>query len=174
LGNVVGAKKLRSHLRNNPPHVKNFRIYTGRQDGIVRIRTFPRKFITSGAACLHPPGHFVSKDQRLLTMGIKINGLAKTTVMIGTLLFLVGCASEPVPVQWPANHPANPDAAQAVYRPAIDPFQDTGSMHEMKSTEGAPMPHEGHMDRQPPPMTPDRKSHDKSNEKKPESSDHRH
>jgi hypothetical protein len=108
-------------------------------------------------------------------MGVeKINGLARTTFLIGTLLLLSGCASEPVPIHWPVNHPANPDAAQAAYRPAINPFQDTGSMHEMKSTEGAPMSHEGHMDRPPPPMTPDRKSHDKSNEKKPEPSDHRH
>ena len=108
-------------------------------------------------------------------MGIeKINGLARTTFLIGTLLILVGCASEPAPIHWSANHPANPDAAQAAYHPTINPFQDTGSMHEMKSTEGTPMSHEGHMDRQPPPMTPDRKSHDKSNEKKPEPSDHRH
>jgi hypothetical protein len=107
-------------------------------------------------------------------MGTKTNGLAITIFLIGTLLVLVGCASEPAPIDWPANHPANPDAAQAAYRPAINPFQETGSMLEMKSAEGAPMPHKGHMDSHSPKKTPDHKSHEKSNEKKPEPSDHRH
>ena len=107
-------------------------------------------------------------------MGIKIYGLGRTTFLIGTLLFLVGCASEPVTVHWPANHPANPDAVQAAYSPAINPFQDTVSMHEMKSAEGSSMPHKGHMDRHSPKMKPDPKSQDKSNEIKPEPSGHSH
>jgi hypothetical protein len=57
-----------------------------------------------------------------------------------------GCASDPVPAELPANHPANPEAAEAAYTAAPNPFQDKMSMDEMKSTDGPSMPHQGRED----------------------------
>lgn len=107
-------------------------------------------------------------------MGIGINGLYRTAILFGTLIFLVGCASDPVPIHWPANHPANPAAAEVAYSPPPSPFQGKMSMSEMKPMQDPAMPHGGHMDSQPQKMEPDRKSHDESIEIKPGKSGHSH
>lgn len=107
-------------------------------------------------------------------MGITIYGFYRMTILFGTLLFLVGCASEPVPIHWPASHPANPDAAEVAYSPPPNPFEDKMSMSEMKPMQSPSMPHGEHMGGHQQKMKPDRKSHDKSTENKPEESGHSH
>jgi hypothetical protein len=66
--------------------------------------------------------------------------------VFGVVLFMVGCVSDPVQTYLPANHPANPDSAEAVYTVAPNPFKDTLSMDEMKSSEVLSMSHKGHED----------------------------
>ena len=79
-----------------------------------------------------------------------------------------GCASDPVPTYLPANHPANPEAAEAAYTVAPNPFQDKMSMIEMKTTDGPSMPHQGREDSPAQRMKP-MKGH-----KDPEKSDQQH
>ena len=110
----------------------------------------------------------------LAAMRNGIDGLYRIIFMFGTLLFLMGCTSDPVPTYLPANHPANPDAAEVAYTPAPNPFQDKMSMHEMKSMETPSMPHGQQMDSHSPKMKPDPNYHEKSNEIKTEKSDHSH
>ncbi len=107
-------------------------------------------------------------------MGIGINGLSRTAFLLGMLLFLVGCASEPVPILWPANHPANPDAAEVAYSPSPSPFQDKMPMSEMEPMQSPSMPHGGHRGGHQQKQKPDRKSHDEPIENKPEESGHSH
>jgi hypothetical protein len=104
-------------------------------------------------------------------MGI---GIYRMTILFGTLLFLVGCASEPVPLHRPANHPANPDAAEVAYSPPPNPFQDKMPMSEMKPMQSPSMPRGGHMGGHQQNMKPEGKSHDESTENKPEESGHSH
>jgi hypothetical protein len=74
-----------------------------------------------------------------------LNKLGYLAVFV--LIFtLWGCASDPVPAKLPVNHPANPEAAEAAYTAAPNPFKDARSMNEMKFTDGPPMPHQGRED----------------------------
>ena len=81
--------------------------------------------------------------------------------MFTTGLFLVGCASDPVPTYLPANHPAHPDAAEAVYTVPPNPFQNGMPINKVQSDETPNMPPEGHKDSDPDQM----KSKDKHHEK---------
>ena len=107
-------------------------------------------------------------------MGNGIEGLHRIILIFGTLLFLMGCASDPVPTHLPVNHPANQDAAEMTYTPAPNPFQDQMSAHEMKSMEAPSMSHGEHMDSHPPKMKSDPDNNGKSKENKTEKSDHSH
>ena len=60
-----------------------------------------------------------------------------------------GCASDPVQAELPANHPANPEAAEAAYTAAPNPFQDKMSMNAMESTDAPSMSPRGHEDSLP-------------------------
>ena len=66
--------------------------------------------------------------------------------IFGAGLFLVGCASDPVPTYLPANHPAHPDAAEAVYTATPNPFQNGMSMNKMLSDETPNTPPDDHKD----------------------------
>lgn len=103
-----------------------------------------------------------------------IDGLYRKIFLFGAVLLLMGCVSDPAPTFLPATHPANPDAAEVTYLPVPNPFQDTMSMHEMKSMEAAPMPQRQHLDDHSHKMKPGRNDHEKSNEIKTEESDHSH
>jgi hypothetical protein len=71
------------------------------------------------------------------------------------LIFLIwGCASDPVEADLPANHPANPEAAEVSYTMLPNPFQNAGAMTEMKITDGHSMPHQGREDSPAPGMKP--------------------
>ena len=72
-----------------------------------------------------------------------IFSISSKIYILGAGLFLMGGASDPVPTYLPANHPANPEAAEAAYTVAPNPFQDKMSMIEMKTTDGPSMPHQG-------------------------------
>jgi hypothetical protein len=57
------------------------------------------------------------------------------------LLFLMACASEPVNIDLPQNHPANPEAQETAFMPPSDPFQN----HlEMESGAGSSMTEKKH------------------------------
>jgi hypothetical protein len=45
-----------------------------------------------------------------------------------------GCAVAPVNTQLPADHPANPQAPEPVYRPPPNPFQESFGAQQLKGT----------------------------------------
>ncbi len=92
----------------------------------------------------------------------------------GLLLFMMGCAGDPVPTHLPANHPANPDAAEAAYAVVPNPFQDSMPMSEMKSKNAPPMSPGRHRDSHSQTMAPGRNKPEESEEIKTEKSGHSH
>jgi hypothetical protein len=51
----------------------------------------------------------------------RTSGLFLILIMI---FFIIGCVSEPVKVDVSANHPANPGAQEAEFRPPPNPFKE--------------------------------------------------
>jgi hypothetical protein len=70
------------------------------------------------------------------------------------ILLIWGCASDPVEADLPANHPANPEAAEVPYTMVPNPFKNADLMIEMKITGGHSMPHQGREDSPAPIMKP--------------------
>jgi len=56
-----------------------------------------------------------------------------------TIFFIIGCASEPVKVDLPANHPANPEAQEAEFTPPPNPFQEDITVMKGESTSDSMM-----------------------------------
>jgi hypothetical protein len=61
--------------------------------------------------------------------------------------FIIGCASEPVKVDLPANHPANPGAQEAEFIPPPNPFQQDVTAMKGESTPDSMMKHKTHEER---------------------------
>jgi len=60
------------------------------------------------------------------------------------LFFIIGCASEPVKVDLPANHPANPEAQEAEFTPPPNPFQEEVTIMKGESTPDSMMKNKTH------------------------------
>jgi len=107
-----------------------------------------------------------------------IDSIYSKIFIFWTLLLLMGCASDPVPTYLPANHPANPEAAEAAYTVAPNPFQNKMSMNEMKITNGHSLPHQGRENIPAQKMKPmpkeGRTDPENSTEAEKEKSDHQH
>ena len=58
--------------------------------------------------------------------------------------FIIGCVSDPVKVEFSANHPANPEAQEAEFIPPPNPFQEDVSAMKMESTPESMMKHKTH------------------------------
>ena len=74
-------------------------------------------------------------------LAFKTYGLFLTLFMT---FFLIGCASEPVKVDIPTNHPANPEAQEAEFIPPPNPFQQDVVATNAESTTDAMMKHKPH------------------------------
>ena len=73
------------------------------------------------------------KDHPLKSIKLK-NSLKIFTVL--TLLFVAGCAGETVRVEFPLNHPANPQAPESWFIPPQNPFQtDVAAMQEESESQ---------------------------------------
>ena len=57
---------------------------------------------------------------------------------------IIGCASEPIKVDLPANHPANPGAQEAEFIPPQNPFREDVRAMQMESTTDSMMKHKTH------------------------------
>ena len=57
---------------------------------------------------------------------------------------LFACASEPVKVDLPANHPANPQSQETAFIPPPDPFQNNFPRVEHEGDGSSSMTHEKH------------------------------
>ena len=57
------------------------------------------------------------------------------------VFFIIGCASEPVKVDLPANHPANPGAQEVEFIPPPNPFQEDVTAMKGESTPDSMMKH---------------------------------
>ena len=68
-------------------------------------------------------------------------GLFSIVLMI---FFIIGCASEPIKVNWPANHPTNPEAQEAKFMPPPNPFQEDVTAMQRESTPDSMMKHKMH------------------------------
>jgi|GEM_PF-924254 len=75
--------------------------------------------------------------------------LSNKSRYMGILVLLFsfwGCASDPVQTDLPANHPANPEAAEAAYTAAPNPFKDAEPINEMEPGDTPSMSPKGHED----------------------------
>ena len=59
-------------------------------------------------------------------------------------LLLIACASEPVKVDLPANHPANPQSQETAFIPPPNPFQNNIPRVEHEKDSSPSMTHEKH------------------------------
>ena len=59
-------------------------------------------------------------------------------------LFIIGCASEPIKVDLPASHPANPGAQEAKFTPLPNPFQEDVTALKKDQTPDSMMKHKTH------------------------------
>ena len=103
----------------------------------------------------------------------KIYGSIGILLFFAIPIFLISCVSEPVKINWPANHPANPGTQEAEFNTPQNPFEtNMAAMNEepgkdsmMKHT----MPKEGGMQHMDHNMGTDKKDHSESESKmKPE------
>ncbi|MGD9281530.1 MAG: hypothetical protein PVF60_11595 [Desulfobacterales bacterium] len=69
-------------------------------------------------------------------------------------LFMMSCASEPVSVDLPANHPANPQGEESAFNPPPNPFQNNNPAVVHQSESSSSMTHEEHQSAQPHQMNP--------------------
>ena len=68
------------------------------------------------------------KNLRYSTFGVSF-------ILLISLLFM-GCVSEPVKINWPANHPANPETQEAEFIPPPNPFEmDIAVMNEEQDND---------------------------------------
>jgi len=58
--------------------------------------------------------------------------------------FIIGCVSEPVKIDLPANHPANPEAQAAEFTLPPNPFQEDVTAMQGESTPDSMMKHKTH------------------------------
>ena len=58
--------------------------------------------------------------------------------------FIIGCASEPVKVDLPVNHPANPNAPETAFTPPPNPFQNNDPVTATESDRSSSMTHQKH------------------------------
>ena len=63
-------------------------------------------------------------------------------LLMSFLLF--ACVSEPVRVDLPANHPANPQSQGTAFIPPLNPFQDNIPRVEHEGDSSSSMTHEKH------------------------------
>lgn len=71
----------------------------------------------------------------------KTSGLLSLLLMT---LFIIGCASEPLKVDLPTNHPANPGAQEAEFTPPPNPFLEEVTAMKKESTPDSMMKHKSH------------------------------
>lgn len=73
----------------------------------------------------------------------KLNHRACAISLILLMSFLLfACASEPVKVDLPANHPANPQSEETAFIPPPNPFQNNVLMGEHEGDGSSSMNHE--------------------------------
>ena len=109
---------------------------------------------------------FAANMERIISMTSKVSNKLGYMAVFILLFSFWGCASDPVQVDFPANHPAKPEAAEAAYTAVPNPFKDAGSINEMNFTDSPSMPHQGRGDSPAHKMKP---MHDKGH-KDPENS----
>ena len=62
-------------------------------------------------------------------------------------LFIIGCASEPIKIDLPANHPTNPNAQEAEFVPPPNPFQEDVTAMKRQPAPDSMMKHGTHEER---------------------------
>ena len=63
-------------------------------------------------------------------------------IMLSITFFIIGCASEPVKVDLPVNHPANPKSNETAFTPPPNPFQQHMPLTEHKEASQSSMMNE--------------------------------
>lgn len=66
------------------------------------------------------------------------------SLILLTSFFIIACASEPVKVDLPANHPANPQAQGTVFIPPPNPFLNDIPMAAHEGDSSSSTAHEKH------------------------------
>jgi hypothetical protein len=84
----------------------------------------------------------------------KLNYSAFGFFTLITTFFIISCASEPVRVKMPANHPANPQSEETAFMPPPNPFQNNTPTAEQQAGSSSSMSHEKHLPAQEHQMDP--------------------
>jgi hypothetical protein len=88
---------------------------------------------------------------------------------------LFACASEPVKVDLPVNHPANPQSQETAFIPPPNPFQNNIPKVEHKGGSTSSMTHEKHQPAHQHQMSPQMEHDSKSSQGSEEqNSEHQH
>ena len=74
-------------------------------------------------------------------------------LIMTVVFFFVGCAGEPLKVDLPANHPANPHAPETAFIPPPNPFQESIPMAEQEAGSSSSITREEHPSEQQHQMT---------------------
>ena len=74
-------------------------------------------------------------------------------LLVAVVFFLIGCAAEPLKVDLPANHPANPQAPETAFIPPPNPFQQSMPIAGQEAGSSSSMTHGEHPSTQQPHMT---------------------
>jgi hypothetical protein len=70
------------------------------------------------------------------------------------IFFMMRCASKPVSVDLPANHPANAQAEETAFNPPPNLFKNNNPAVVHQSESNSSMTHEAHQSAQPHQMNP--------------------
>jgi hypothetical protein len=94
-------------------------------------------------------------------------------LMIVMTFFMISCAGEPVSVDMPVNHPANPQSNETAFIPPPNPFQNNIPTAEHQGDNSSSMNHENHQPAQRQQSNPkmDNMSHDPASSLAPEAQD---
>ena len=76
-------------------------------------------------------------------------------VVLVICVSITACVSEPVIVEWPANHPANPRSPETVFIPPPNPFQNSNLRVDHEVQNNASMTHEKNQPEHQHQMSPD-------------------
>jgi hypothetical protein len=84
------------------------------------------------------------KETRVSTMKKLNHKSSGIFLILSVTFFMIGCASEPVKVDLPDNHPANPQSQETAFIPPPNPFKNNIPMAGHEADSSSSMTHEKH------------------------------
>ena len=103
------------------------------------------------------------------------NRIFGISLILLTSFFIIACAREPVKVDLPDNHPANPQSRGTAFIPPPNPFQNNIPIVKHEAESSSLMTHEKHQPARQHQMSPDMEHDSKPTQaSEGQNSEHRH